>query len=408
MPIFEYTGTDRSGTAVRSRIDADSIKTAKQKVKKTGIVLLSIEEKSNAKGGTIAKLFPTLSGGGSVNLRTLAVTTRQFASLIKANIPLVEALAALIDQTENLKLKTVMADVRQQVNEGISLKDALARHPKVFQPIFINMVESGEASGTLPLVLVRLAEFMEAQVRLRQKVTGAMTYPLIMAVIGGALMMGIFTFVIPKIAVVFQGMNKKLPWYTELVMQISHFLVSYWWAVLLTVATCVWMVRKYVATETGRVKKDRFLLNAPIFGEVVRMVAMSRFASTMATLLNGGVPLVTAMGIVKAVVGNEIIARAVVSAKENITEGQSMSEPLKRSGEFPSLLLHMISIGERTGELPNMLEMVAKNYEEQVNSKIERLTTLLEPMMIVFMGASVGVIVLSVFMPLLDLQKLQH
>jgi general secretion pathway protein F len=408
MPIFEYTGTDRNGTAVRSRVDAESIKTAKQKVKKTGIVLLSIEEKSAAKGSLMAKLFPTFSGGGSVNLRILAVTTRQFASLIKANIPLVEALAALIDQTENLKLKSVLADVRQQVNEGSSLKEALAKHPKVFQPIFINMVESGEASGTLPLVLVRLAEFMEAQVRLRSKIAGAMTYPLIMAFVGGTLMMGIFTFVIPKIANVFQGMNKKLPWYTELVMDISHFLVNYWWAVILGVTFTVFATRKYVSTESGRVKKDRYLLKAPLFGDLTRMIAMSRFASTMATLLNGGVPLVTALGIVKAVVGNEIISSAIVTAREDITEGQSMSDPLRRSGEFPSLLLHMISIGERTGELPSMLEMVSKNYEEQVNSRIERLTTLLEPMMIVFMGLSVGVIVMAVFMPLLDLQKINH
>jgi general secretion pathway protein F len=408
MPIFEYTGTDRSGTAIRAKIDADSIKTAKQKVKKSGVLLLSIEEKSNVKGAGIHKLFPTLSGAGSVNLRTLAVTTRQFASLIKANIPLVEALAALVDQTENMKLKSTLADVRQQVNEGISLREALSRHPKVFAPIFINMVESGEASGTLPLVLVRLSEFMEAQVRLRQKVSSAMTYPVIMAVIGGALMMGIFTFVIPKIATVFQSMNRKMPWYTEMVMNISHFLVNYWWAVLLGIALVFWILKSYFSTPTGKVNKDRWALRLPVFGEVVRMVAVSRFSSTMATLLNGGVPLVTAMGIVKSVVGNEIIAAAIASAKENITEGQSMSEPLKRSGEFPTLLLHMISIGEKTGELPNMLAMVAQNSEEQVSAKIERMTTLLEPMMIVLMGISVGVIVMAVFMPLLDLQKIQH
>lgn len=408
MPVFEYTGTDRMGSAVRARVDADSIKTAKQKVKKTGIVLLSIEEKSAAKGGAFAKLFPTFSGGGSVSLRVLANTTRQFASLVKANIPLVEVLSALVDQTENLKLRNVLNEVKQNVNEGISLKESLAKHPKIFAPIFINMVESGEASGTLPLVLVRLAEFMEAQVRLRSKISGAMTYPLIMAVVGGGLMLGIFTGVIPKIAVVFQGMNKKLPWYTELVMKMSNFLVNYWWLLFLGIGLFIWALKKYISTPGGRVKKDRFLLNAPLFGEVTRMVAMSRFASTMSTLLNGGVPLVTALGIVKAVVGNEIISAAIASAREDITEGQSMSDPLKRSGEFPSLLLHMISIGERTGELPGMLDMVSKNYEEQVNSKIERLTTLLEPLMIVFMGASVGVIVISVFMPLLDLQKIQH
>jgi general secretion pathway protein F len=408
MPLFEYTGTDKNGTAVRGTVDSESIKSAKQKAKKLGVVLLSIEEKSSSKQGGLSKIFPTLSGAGSVNLRTLAVATRQFASLIKANIPLVEALAALSDQTDNIKLKTTFADVRQQVNEGISLRDALARHPKVFAPIFINMVESGEASGTLPLVLQRLADFMEAQVRLRQKVSSAMTYPLLMAGIGGALMMGIFTFVIPRIATVFKSMNKTMPWYTEMLMNMSFFLVNYWWVVLGSIALVIWLAKKYFSTPSGKVKKDKLALRLPIFGEVVRMVAVSRFASTMATLLNGGVPLISALGIVRAVVNNEVMASAIAIAKENITEGQSISEPLRRSGEFPSLLIHMIAIGERTGELPSMLEMVAQNYEEQVNSKVERLTSLLEPLMIVVMGLSVGVIVMAVFVPLLDLQKIQQ
>jgi general secretion pathway protein F len=406
MPLFEYTGTDRSGTSVRATVDADSIKTAKQKVKKNGIMLLSIDEKSNAKGRGLAKIFPSFAGGGSVSLGALSVTTRQFASLIKANIPLVEALAALIDQTESLKLKTTLATIRQQVNEGISLRNALAQHPKVFPPIFINMVESGEASGTLPLVLVRLAEFMEAQVRLRSKVTSAMTYPLLMGFIGGSLMMVIFTFVIPKIATIFISMNKKLPWYTKLLMDMSFFLKDYWWLVIMIIVFIIWAFKSYFATETGKIKKDEWALKLPMFGDLTRMVAVSRFASTMATLLNGGVPLVTALGIVKTVVGNEVLAKAIGEARENITEGENISEPLRRSGQFPSLLLHMIAIGERTGELPNMLEMVAKNYEEQVNSKVEKMTALLEPMMIVFMGLSVGVIVMAVFVPLMDMQKL--
>jgi general secretion pathway protein F len=405
MPTFEFTGTDRMGTAVKNYVDADSIKSAKQKVKKSGVVLLSISEKS-ANKSKLTTLFPTLSGSGSVSQRQLAVTTRQFASLIKANIPLVEALAALVDQTDSIKLRSVLVDVRQQVNEGSSLRAALNRHNKVFAPIFINMVESGEASGTLPLVLNRLADFMEAQVRLRQKVTSAMTYPLLMALVGGGLMLVIFTFVIPKIAGIFTSMNKKMPWYTQALMDFSFFLTSYWWALILGTILLVYFVRGYYSTPAGKVKKDRLFLKLPLFGEVVRMVAVSRFASTMATLLNGGVPLVTALGIVKSVVNNEVLAEAIANARENITEGQSISEPLKRSGEFPSMLIHMISIGERTGELPPMLEMVAQNYEEQVNAKVERMTSLLEPLMIVVMGLSVGVIVMAVFVPLLQMQQI--
>jgi general secretion pathway protein F len=405
MAIFEYSGTDRSGAPVKNTVDADSIKAAKQKVKKLGVVLLAIEEKS-AKKSRIATLFPSLSGAGSVKLSALAVSTRQFASLIKANIPLVEALAALVDQTDSLKLRATYVDIRQQVNEGISLRNALARHPKVFPPIFINMVESGEASGTLPLVLQRLAEFMEGQVRLRQKISSAMTYPLLMAVVGGAMMLGIFTFVIPKIANVMISMNKKLPWYTQLLMDISFFLVNYWWALLLVIFLTVLGLQRYFSTPKGRNHKDRLLLKAPLFGNLIRMVAVSRFSSTMATLLNGGVPLVTALGIVKSVVDNEVLAAAIAQARENITEGQGIAEPLKRSGEFPSLLIHMIAIGERTGELPPMLEMVSRSYEEQVNSQVESLTSLLEPLMIVFMGIAVGIIVMAVFVPMMDMQKI--
>jgi general secretion pathway protein F len=249
---------------------------------------------------------------------------------------------------------------------------------------------------------------MEAQVRLRQKITSAMTYPLLMTVIGGGLMLMIFTFVIPKIANIFVSMNKKMPWYTQALMDFSFFLINYWWVLLLGGFLLGYLVKRHYSTPTGRVKRDRLYLKLPLFGEVVRMVAVSRFASTMATLLNGGVPLVTALGIVKAVVNNEVLAAAVADARENITEGQSISDPLKRSGEFPNMLIHMIAIGERTGELPPMLEMVAQNYEEQVNAKVERMTALLEPLMIVFMGLSVGIIVMAVFVPLLQLQQINQ
>lgn len=404
MPIYAYTGSDRGGTAVKGVMEGDSIKTAKQKIKKNGILLLSINEKDAPQGKSA--LFPSLSGGPAVNTATLAVTTRQFASLTKANIPLVEALAALIDQTEHARMKGVLADVRQQVNEGTSLSKAIGKHPKVFAPIFINMIESGEASGTLPLVLTRLADFMESQVRLRQKIISAVTYPAIMMMVGAFLMLGIFTFVIPKIANVFASTGKKLPWYSQLIMDMSAFFLSYWWLIFMAIAVILSVVRAYYSTATGKVARDRLLLRMPIVGEMIRMIAVSRFASTMATLQNGGVPLVSALGIAKSVMGNEVMANAVAVAKENITEGQNLADPLRRSGEFPGLLIHMITIGERTGELPAMLEMVAKNYEEQVDTKISRLTGLLEPMMIIVMGLSVAVIIMAVLVPLLDLQNI--
>lgn len=334
MAIFEYHGTDRSGTNVRATVDADSIKSAKQKIKKSGVLLLSIEEKALQKKKA---LFASFGGGNTVNLRTTAVMTRQFASLIKANIPLVEALAALIDQTDHPKLKTVLAEVRQQVNEGISLRAALAQHPKVFAPIFINMVEAGEASGTLPLVLLRLADFMESQVRLRSTIVSAMTYPLLMICLGGGLMLVIFTFVIPKIANIFVSMNKVLPWYTKLLMDMSFFIREYWWLMGIVAFAVSYFVKRHYSTPKGKVKKDRLFLKLPLFGPLVRMIAVSRFASTMATLLNGGVPIVNALGIVKSVVGNEILANAIATAKEN--NGNDAN------GHIPARVVHLQARG---------------------------------------------------------------
>jgi general secretion pathway protein F len=405
MAIFEYAGTDRAGKAVRSTVDAESVKAARQKLKKTGLVILTVKEKGAAKAKST--LFPSLSGGGKVSLATLSTMTRQFASLIKANIPLVEALAALVDQTEHPGLRSALADIRQKVNEGSSLKNALNAHPKIFTPIFINMVESGESSGTLPLVLLRLADFMESQVRLRGKISSAMMYPLLMMAVGGGLMLMIFTFVIPKIAGIFVSMNRAMPWYTQLLMNFSFFLVNYWWLLFGIVGLFVWLVRRYLATVKGKAKKDEVMLKLPLFGDLVRMIAVTRFAGTLATLLKGGVPLVAALGIVKSVMDNVVLANAIVAARANITEGQSITEPLRRSGQFPTLLIHMVGIGERTGELPQMLEMVAENYEEQINRRVEGLTSLLEPLMIVAMGAAVGIIVMAVFVPLLQLQQLK-
>lgn len=406
MALYEATAVDKNGRTKKKIVEADTSKAARQKIKKDGLILVSLTEKSMKQTGGSGGGGLFGIGGGRVSATDLAVTVRQLASLIKANIPLVEALSAVAEQSENNRLKGVLGDIRQQVNEGSSLKKAMQAHSRIFTPIYINMIESGEASGTLPLVLERLASFSEAQVRLRSKVISAMTYPLIMVLVGGGLMLGIFTFVIPKLARVFESMNKTLPWYTQLIMDMSFFIINYWWLVVAAVVAAMYMYSKYVSTEAGQEKRDRMKLRIPLFGKVFRLVAMSRFSSTMATLLTGGVPLVTALGIVRAVMDNKVLQKAVEEAKENITEGQSIAEPLKASGEFPPLLIHMIAIGERTGELPEMLEMVAENYEEQVNSKVERLTAALEPAMILIMGLSVGTIVAAVFVPLMQLQNI--
>jgi general secretion pathway protein F len=406
MAIFEYKALDAAGKSIRGIIEADSVKTARGKLKKNGLFLNEIREKSAVAKGGAARA----SGGflfGRVKITDIALATRQLASLVKANIPLIDALNALIDQTENERLKVVFSTVRGDVNEGSSLAKALGKHPRVFTNIFVNMVEAGESSGTLPLVLVRLADFQESQVRLKNKVTSALMYPMLMMIAAFGLLVGIFVGVIPKIVKIFEAMNKPMPLQTRVLIAISDFLINYWYVLLVIVVLAALAFRKYINSPGGRRRWDGLLLNLPVLGPLLRMLAVARFANTMATLLSGGVPILTAMNIVKNIVSNTLISEAIVQARENVTEGQSIAEPLKRSRQFPPLVIHMIAIGEKTGELPDMLQNVSATYEEQVSVKIEGLTSLLEPAMIIFMGAVVGMIVASVFVPLIELNNIR-
>ncbi|MEN9722241.1 MAG: ral secretion pathway protein [Pseudomonadota bacterium] len=403
-PIFDFKAFTPEGKAQKGIVEAESSKAARQKLKKQGLMVTEITEKSASKP-TSAASVPFL--GGRVSIKEIALMTRQLASLIKANIPLVEALNALVEQIEVEVLKVVLEKVRQDVNEGSSLAKALSAHPKVFDTIFVNMVEAGESSGTLSLVLLRLADLKEAQMRLRNKVVSGMTYPVLMMGVASLLMIGIFTFVIPKLTKVFESMNKAIPPTTKALMWLSGFVTEWWYLILLALFVGTSTFLSYIRSEAGRPKWDAFKLRSPVFGPLVRMVAMTRFASTMGTLLGSGVPILTAMSIAKNLVDNIPIANAITKARDNITEGQSIADPLKRSGEFPPVVIHMIAIGEKTGELPGMLKNIAETYEEQVTAKIEGMTALIEPAMIIGMGLVVGFIVMAVFVPLLDISNLK-
>ena len=408
MALFEYKAIGLDGKNVKGLTESDSSKSARLKLKKQGLMVTDIYEKNAlAKRGSKASNQSPLFGN-RISQEEVSIMTRQLASLVKANIPLVDALTALVEQIESVGLKTVLSQVREAVNEGTALAKALAQHPKVFDHIFINMVEAGESSGTLSLVLLRLADLKETQTRLRRKVVGGMTYPAIMFIVAMLVLIGIFAFVIPKLQQIFVSMNKTLPWTTEMLIWMSEKTVTWWPAMLIGFVLMIWLFNRYINTTDGRSKWDRFKLTAPVFGRVTRMAAINRFASTLATLLGAGVPIVVAMNIARNLVGNVHIARAIEDARNNITEGQSIADPLKRSGEFPPLVIHMISIGERTGELPTMLKNVADSYEEQVTTAIDSMTAMLEPAMIVFMGGTVGFIVVSVIMPLMEMSNLSR
>lgn len=401
-PIYDYKALSMDGKPQKGLVEAESLKTARGKLKKQGLMLTEIVERSSTKAPANSVPF----FGNRVSQKDVTMITRQLASLVKANIPLVESLNALVDQTEVPALKVVLAQVRQEVNEGISLAKAMVKHPKIFDNIYTNMIEAGESSGTLGMVLLKLADLKEAQMRLRSKVISGMTYPALMMCVAFGLIIVIFAFVIPELAKVFKSMNRPIPFITQFLMSVSDFVTSYWYLLLAASIVSGWMFLKTISSETGRPKWDAFKLRLPVLGPLIRMIAVTRFASTMSTLLGSGVPIITAMTIAKNLVGNIPIANAIGNARENITEGQSIADPLRRSGEFPPMVIHMIAIGEKTGELPEMLRNISETYEEQVSTRIEGLTALLEPAMIVFMGGVVGMIVMAIFVPLLDIGNL--
>src|SRR3954469_2257012 len=410
MPVFEYTGLTEAGKNVRGIRDAESSKVLRQMLRKDGVYLT--EARAAEAGATVGEQKTGLSrevdvgamlGFAGVSAQELAIATRQLATLIAAGIPLIDALSALVDQIEQPRLKRIMGAIKQKVNEGSSLADALNEHPKVFSTLYVNMIRAGESSGALDVVLVRLADFTEAQALLRNKIIGAMLYPAIMMVVGIAIVSILFVVVIPKVTKIFEDMNVTLPWTTRILIGVSSFARDYWYLVLVTLPLLLFGLRRFMRTPRGREWWDRTQLRAPVFGELIRMLSLSRFAKTLATLLASGVPLLTAMDIVKNIVSNTLLADVIDRARDAIREGESIAAPLKRSGQFPPLVYHMIAIGERTGQLEEMLQNVAKSYEAQVEMRVGALTSLLEPVMIVAMGGGVAFIVFSILMPIMQL-----
>lgn len=404
MPIYSYKGLDRAGKEVKNTINVESIAAAKQRVKSLGIMLIDIQEQKaqGTSGGT-----SLLQLRGSVPVEDLAMMTRQLATLIKAKIQIVEALSALVDQVENSNLRLVLSDLKQKVNEGASLAKALQDHPKVFNSIYVNMVEAGEASGTLEIVLLRLADFTESQVKLKSKIRGAMTYPMIMGIFGFVMMNVIFIFVIPKIAKIFISMKKELPLITEICIWISNFLISYWWAVFAGIFGGIYLVNKYIHTKKGESQWHALQLRLPILGIMIKMINVSRFCSTLGTLMNSGVPILTALTIVKNLIPNVHMKDAVEKARISVSEGASIAAPLIQSGYFPPMVTHMIKLGERSGELEPMLKIISENYEDQVQSKISGLTSVLEPIMMICLGAAIGFIVFAVVIPMMNMNSLR-
>jgi general secretion pathway protein F len=411
MPVYKYEGFDAGGKALAGMVDADSAKAARTRLRKQGVFPTEVREQTQAvTRGSGLSLQIDLSKFQWVSAGDISQMTTQLSVLIGASIPMVEALNALTDQTEKPALKLILTQVKEKVNEGAPLADALGEHPKVFENLFVQMVRAGERSGALDEVLVRLAAYTDATVKTQGKVMSALLYPVLMSMVGLAILGGLFIGVIPRIRDLFDslGGQDSLPLLTKVVFGIGDFVMGWWFLPPFIGAVAVWAFRRWVATKDGRWRFDMFKLRVPVFGKVNRLLAVSRFSRTLGTLLTAGVPILQALEISKNVVGNVVIADAVSKAAANIQEGQSIAPPLKASGQFPSMVTHMIATGEKTGELEKMLNVVADAYDNQVNTQLEAMTSLLGPLVILAMGGTVFLVALSLLLPMMNLQSMIH
>jgi len=415
VPVFEYVGKSGGGKTVKGVMDVDNVRALKAALRRDKIFLTEYKQTSakGSKGKSRVKAGKTQQSGSSdidlqemltrISPMDVAEMTRQLATLQKAGVPLVDAMTAIVDQVENPKLKRVLSEVRTDLNEGTAFHRALAKHTKVFGSTYSNMVRAGESSGTLEIVLQRLADFTEAQVRLRNKVIGALTYPVIMLIISVVIVAAMMVLVVPKITIMFEDLGAELPLITKVLILTSDILSSWWPLLILLAIAASLLFNRWRLSEQGSVKWDRFLLRVPVLGDLLRKVAIARFARTLATLLSSGVPLLAAMEIVENVVSNKILAAVLEEARAAIREGDTISGPLKRSEQFPPMVVHMVAIGERSGELEDMLRNVSESYENQVDTRVNALTSILEPIMIVGMGVLVAFLVAAILLPMMQL-----
>lgn len=406
MAVYEFKGIQVSdGKPVKGIRDADSPRALRAMLRRDGILLTEATEESERKrrGSKDIDLWAFFR---RVRTADLAVMTRQLATLVRAGVPLVDSIGALTEQVEKEGLVRVLTAVRESVNEGTSFARSLGAHPKVFSPLYVNMVAAGEASGTLETVLERLADFMENQARLKGKVMAALAYPAVMVVIGAVLVSFLMIAVVPKVTSIFDNLGQALPWYTQLLIFISSAIAGYWWLLLLVAGGSVWWLRRWKNTPSGRMRWDQLQLVLPIFGKINLLVSVARFARTLSTLLSSGVQLLQAMEIGRHVLENAKLEAVIAEAIGSIREGESIAEPLKRSGAFPPMVTHMIAVGERSGQLEQMLENVSRAYEADVETRVAALTSLLEPLMIVALGGAVGFITMAILMPLIQMNQL--
>ena len=406
MPVYEYTALDRAGKSTTGIIDADSNVAARKKLRASGKYPVQVKETTSKAKTETAAGFSLPSFFNRIKVDDIHGLTRQLATLLNAGIPLVGSLDALMEQTTSPPLKKIIAQIKESVNEGNSLTASLAKHPKLFSNIYTNMVRAGEASGSLDVVLERLAEFGEHQQALKGRFQAALVYPIFMAIIGTGVLFFLLSFVVPNLTRIFTEMKQVLPLPTTLLIWFSGFIQAYWWAIVLVIVAIILGIREFIKRPRGRYIWDTLKLRLPVIGQINRKIALSRFGRTLGSLLQSGVPLITSLQIIRNIVNNVLIGDVIDEAMEDIQAGKSLNIALSRSVWFPPVFRQMVAVGEQSGDLERMLQKIADAYEREVETRITGMTALIEPIMILLMAVVVGFIVISILLPIFEMNQM--
>ncbi|MEK7237738.1 MAG: type II secretion system F family protein, partial [Nitrospirota bacterium] len=375
---------------------------AVDQLRKQSVVVTSLEEKKSGAGGF------NISFGSGLTDKDLVVFTRQFGTMINAGLPLVQCLEILSTQSENKVLRETIGEVKAQVEAGSTFSDALRRHPKVFDDLYVNLVHAGEVGGLLDTILTRLAKYIEKAMKLKGQIKSAMIYPSAILGVAAVVITVLMIWVIPIFAKMFNelsGGKMGLPGPTQFVIDVSNVFTSYWYVMLGSIVAVVFGIKKYYATTQGRMAIDKFLLKTPVFGDLIRKASVAKFTRTLGTLLASGVPLLDGLTICAKTAGNKVIEETLINARVSISGGKTIADPLAASGVFPKMVTHMIAVGESTGALDAMLGKIADFYEDEVDQAVASLTSLLEPVMMVFLGIVIGFIVIAMYLPIFKMSE---
>jgi type IV pilus assembly protein PilC len=397
MPDFIWKGVNRKGKKKKGEMEAETENFVRLTLRRQGIEPSKIKPKPKDLFANVKFLQP------KVTEKDIVVMTRQFATMIDAGLPLVQCLEILHGQQDNRTFKRILKHIKEDVEEGSTFADALKQHPEVFDDLFVNLVAAGEIGGILDIILNRLAAYIEKASKLKRKVKGAMTYPIVVMVIAVMVVAVILIFVIPVFQSMFADFGRALPVPTQIVVALSEFLKSYILYMIVALAVIIFAFRRFYKTERGRGLVDNFVLKVPVFGMLIRKVAVAKFTRTLGTMISSGVPILDSLEIVAATAGNKTIEEAIRETRQSISEGRTIAEPLADSEVFPSMVVQMISVGEATGALDTMLGKIADFYDDEVDSAVEALTSMLEPFMMVFLGGTIGGLVVSMYLPIFQM-----